>query len=90
MKFLKFVLIIAIVTWILIQVLGCASSSQVSCYSPPAEKPIYQGEVRVISKRMLLEPNGNLKTINGVCLHDHPGFWNRMTFGLFDPLERGQ
>lgn len=83
-------LIILAIVWILTMLTGCASVKQVSCYQPPNEHPIYQGEVRVIDKTHFLESNGKLKTINGICLHDNPGFWTRATGGVFDSLERGQ
>lgn len=86
---IKFMIIIFAIAWVLSFLTGCASWKQVSCYQKDG-LPTYQGEVRQIERNKFIEHDGELKTVKGICVHDHPGFWNRMTLGIFDSMERGQ
>ena len=69
---------------------GCATWDQVSCYENDGPPSFHHDEVRVISKNKMLDRKGQLHTVRGMCLHDNPGFWNRVSFGAFDQLDRGQ
>jgi hypothetical protein len=68
---------------------GCATWKEISCYDRDG-KPRYHAEVRQIDRQHFIQHDGELHTDSGLCVHDHPGFWNRTTGGIFDSLERGQ
>lgn len=80
---------IAILFFIAWFLTGCASWKQVSCYNSDGAAA-FQMEVRQVDDHKFIDREGNLHTQKGLCVHDNPGFWNRVSLGMFDSMERGQ